>query len=253
MDPTTYTIQEDYKTTITENSYEIIFMGDTNDKKMNLWTAENKQGKKISPPVTQQTADEEAKETNIEAYNKVAPTDAERSQEEEEAALQELNSELLFKPLKALGINTNVSSKAKKPPRTCCVGRRNVRGYKPETYVKIPIKDSKTDVSKDTDDRIGDYILISTNLTYEENKNNVIPTFPTNAELFPTSDHLPVVSVILLPKASEQDSAQPSEQAGGNRRHRRKHKSARQLHTRNRHKHKQTKLKNTKTKRIYKK
>ena len=78
--------------------------------------------------------------------------------------------------------------------------------------------------------------------------NNVIPDFEKNAKTFPTSDHLPVVSVILLPKASDQASAQ-----GGSRRHRRKHKSARQLHTRNRHKHKQTKLKNTKTKRIYKK
>ena len=153
---------------------------------------------------------------------------------------------ILFTPLAKLGITTTVSSKDIQPPNSCCSGRRNLRPITKETigYVGIPQKDWQTDDSMDIDDKYGDYILISTNLKYEENKNNVIPKFPTNAKLFPTSDHLPVVSVIILPQASAQ---------GGSRRHRRKHKSARQLRTRNRHKHKQTKLKNTKTKRIYKK
>jgi len=271
MDPTTYTIQGDYKTTIdatiTENSYEIIFMGDTNDKTMKLWTADTPEQMGLQP-VTSQTQSDEATDTNIEAYNKVAPTDNERKDEEEHAQ-KDINSEELFKPLTGLGIKTSVSSKAKKPPRSCCVGKRNLRGYAPDTYQRITTP--KNDISKDTDNRIGDYILISKNLTYEEKKNNVIPDFEKNAKTFPTSDHLPVVSVILLPQILAQPEQpilpeqpeqpilpeQPEQPIlaaqGGSRRHRRKHKSARQLHTRNRHKHKQTKLKNTKTKRIYKK
>lgn len=246
MDPTTYTIQEDYKTTITVNSYEIIFMGDTNDKKMKLWTADTDAQMELQPVTSQTQSNEETKETtNIEAHIKAAPTDAERNGEEDQARKDiNINSDKFFKPLTDLGITNSVSSKAQKPPRSCCVGKRNLRGYAKDTYQRITTPEN--DFSKDTDDRIGDYILISNNLMYETN--NVIPDFEKNAKTFPTSDHLPVVSVILLPKASDQASAQ-----GGSRRHRRKHKSARQLHTRNRHKHKQTKLKNTKTKRIYKK
>ena len=244
MDPTTYTIQEDYKTTIDANIYEIIFMGDTNDKKMKLWTADTDAQMALQPVTSQTQSNEETKETtNIEAHIKAAPTDAERNGEEDQAR-KDINSDKFFKPLTDLGITTSVSSKAQKPPRSCCVGKRNLRGYAQDTYQRITTP--KNDFSKDTDDRIGDYILISNNLMYDTN--NVIPDFEKNAKTFPTSDHLPVVSVILLPKASDQASAQ-----GGSRRHRRKHKSARQLHTRNRHKHKQTKLKNTKTKRIYKK
>ena len=244
MDPTTYTIQEDYKTTIDANIYEIIFMGDTNDKKMKLWTADTDAQMALQPVTSQTQSYEETNETtNIEAHIKAAPTDAERNGEEDQA-LKDINSDKFFKPLTDLGITTSVSSKSQKPPRSCCVGKRNLRGYAQDTYQRITTP--KNDFSKDTDDRIGDYILISNNLMYDTN--NVIPDFEKNAKIFPTSDHLPVVSVILLPKASDQASAQ-----GGSRRHRRKHKSARQLHTRNRHKHKQTKLKNTKTKRIYKK
>ena len=251
MVPTTYTIQEDYKTTITKNSYEIIFMGDTNDKKMKLWTADTDAQMKLQPVTSQtQSYEETKKTTNIEAYKKAAPTDTERKGEEVQSQ-EDINtkSDKFFKPLTDLGITNSVSSKAQKPPRSCCVGKRNLRGYEQQdqhTYQRITTPEN--DFSKDTDDRIGDYILISTNLTYEPNKNNVIPDFEKNAKIFPTSDHSPVVSVILLPKASDQASAQ-----GGSRRHRRKHKSARQLHTRNRHKHKQTKLKKIKTKRIYKK
>jgi len=150
----------------------------------------------------------------------------------------------LFTPLKELGITTEVSSKGTQPPNSCCSGRRNLRPIKVDTDGYIPTTNLDKDDSMDTDNKYGDYILISENLTYESK--NVIPKFPTNAKLFPTSDHLPVVSVIILEHPDQQLQ-------GGRRRDRRKHKSARQLHTRNRHKHKQTKLKHIKTKRIYKK
>ena len=89
---------------------------------------------------------------------------------------------LNFTPLKQ--INVSVSSCGKKPPNTCCVGSNKLR------------------TSIDEDTMYGDYILISKNLKYEIN--NKIPTFTYDATSFPTSDHLPIVSVIKLPSLQEQ-------------------------------------------------
>ena len=216
-----YDIGTYYLDTTQRTFYEIIFMGDTNDQgRIDLWKEEKEE--------------EEDKLLRLYDYDS--------------------SYTLFFRPLFDLyiGLKNSVSSKGKQPPGSCCSGRVHVRDdnatpkYISDLQKSIPaIK--HLDIVSDMDDKYGDYILISKGLQYEENKNNVIPKFPTNAKLFPTSDHLPVVSVIILPQPQQQP------QAGGNRRQRRKHKSARQLHTRNRHKHKQTKLKNIKTKRIYKK
>ena len=217
-----YDIGTYYLETTQRTFYEIIFMGDTNDQgRIDLWKEEK----------------EEA--------------------EDKQRRLYEYDSSytLFFRPLLDLYIgNNNVSSKGKQPPNSCCSGRVHLRDDNATPNYIIDLQGEKgiaaikhLDIVTDIDDKYGDYILISKGLQYEENKNNVIPDFKHNASEFPTSDHLPVVSVIILPQPQQQP------QAGGNRRQRRKHKSARQLHTRNRHKHKQTKLKNTKTKRIYKK
>ena len=204
-----YDIGTYYLDTTQRTFYEIIFMGDTNDQgRIDLWKEDaNPQTPTIYSP---------------------------------------------FSPLSILDIKTSVSSKEQTPPDSCCSGRVHLRDdnatpkYISDLQGENGIAAIKhLDIVSDMDDKYGDYILISENLNYETN--NVIPKFPTNAKLFPTSDHLPVVSVIILPQPQQQS------QEGGSRRHRRKHKSARQLRTRNRHKHKQTKLKNTKTKRIYKK
>jgi len=120
----------DYIDTISQNKYDIIFMGDTNfHNKNNIW-----------------------------------------------------DKTLNFTPLKQ--INVSVSSCGKQPPNTCCVGSNKLR----------------TRINKDT--MYGDYILISKNLKYEIN--NIIPLFNYDATSFPTSDHLPIVSVIKLPSLQEQ-------------------------------------------------
>jgi hypothetical protein len=129
----------DYSSIISQNEYNIIFMGDTNfHNAHNIW--------KMSKQ---------------------------------------------FQPLINMGINVSVSNKTnpeKPPPNTCCVGSRNLRSHVKE------------------DSRYGDYILISEKLSYIVN--NVIPSFNPDAKTFPTSDHLPIVSVIKLPSFQRQEQEQ---------------------------------------------
>lgn len=84
-----------------------------------------------------------------------------------------------FKPFEYTKINEikNIIVKSKKPPNTCCVGKKSLR------------PDSK-------DKLYGDYILISDNLKFK--KENFIPKKYNlfNAYKFPTSDHLPIKAII---------------------------------------------------------
>ena len=124
-----------YSTIIASNTYDIIFMGDTNFPHVNIW-----------------------------------------------------DKSLDFKPLRFMGIDVSVSAENTQPPNTCCSTSRQKIG---------------------DDTQIGDYILISDKLKYEIT--NVIPkTFNPNSRIFPTSDHLPVVSVIRLAKSSHSSSSKHS-------------------------------------------
>ena len=129
----------DYSFTIASNTYEIIFMGDTNFPNVNIW-----------------------------------------------------QKSLEFKPLRYMGINIGVSADNTQPPNTLHPGgdvspSRNIGDYS----------------------QIGDYVLISDKLKYDIN--NAIPSnFNPRITTFPTSDHLPVVSVIRLPKSSHSSSSKHS-------------------------------------------
>jgi hypothetical protein len=73
--------------------------------------------------------------------------------------------------------NIVVNTKSAQPPNTCCVGRDSIRQRKGE------------------DNLYGDYIMISNELEYI--KPNYIPEdFEQNANIFITSDHLPVMAII---------------------------------------------------------
>ena len=125
----------DYSSIISSNTYDIIFMGDTNFSSVNIW-----------------------------------------------------HKSLKFTPLRHMNINVDVSSNNIPPPQTCC------------SDLRIKIGD---------DTQIGDYILISDKLKYEIT--NVIPrSFNPDSRIFPTSDHLPVVSVIRLPSSTGPSVSHPS-------------------------------------------
>ena len=86
-----------------------------------------------------------------------------------------------FIPLSKLFPDLLVDSQGQKPAKSCCIptsGNKQLRD-------KIG-----------SDSSVGDYVLISDNLQYV--KNNVIPTtnINHNANEFPASDHLPVLSII---------------------------------------------------------
>jgi len=74
-----------------------------------------------------------------------------------------------------------VSSQGKKPENSCCIPTSGTKKLREK-------------VGSDTS--VGDYVLISDNLQYV--KNNVIPTtnINHNANQYPASDHLPVLSII---------------------------------------------------------
>ena len=77
-----------------------------------------------------------------------------------------------------LSINTQRVESVIEPPKTCCVGRSDIR------------------VKPNSDHRVGDYILIDTN-KMDFIQNNRIPLDPNfYTEAFITSDHLPVYSEI---------------------------------------------------------
>jgi hypothetical protein len=84
-----------------------------------------------------------------------------------------------------------VSTNGIEPPKTCCVGH-SLRKTKGE------------------DKRYGDYILID-NSKMDYIINNQIPKFPEfyNATTFPTSDHLPVYSEIIIKLLAQPMPAQP--------------------------------------------
>lgn len=128
-----------YSTTIASNTYDIIFMGDTNFPNVDIW-----------------------------------------------------DKSLDFKPLRFMGIDVSVSSNDKRPPNTLHPG-------------------GDVSPSNNIDDysQIGDYVLISDKLKYDIN--NAIPSnFYPIITTFPTSDHLPVVSVIRLAKSSHSSSSKHS-------------------------------------------
>ena len=129
-----------YSTTIASNTYDIIFMGDTNFPNVNIW-----------------------------------------------------HKSLDFKPLRFMGIDVSVSAENTQPPNTLHPGgdvspSRNIVDYS----------------------QIGDYVLISNELKYDINNNAIPSNFNPRIRIFPTSDHLPVVSVIRLAKSSHSSSSKNS-------------------------------------------
>ena len=83
-----------------------------------------------------------------------------------------------FENLKSLEVKSN------RPPFTCCAPMRN--------YPPIPIRRAISD-----DTLIGDYILVSQNLSVVHD-NRVLLGVEYDAQIFPTSDHLPI-EIVLKP------------------------------------------------------
>lgn len=75
--------------------------------------------------------------------------------------------------LKDIEIKTN-----KEPPKSCCVGRNSLRN------------------TTNIDDLYGDYVLIDTKKLNYINENQILSNFEINADKYPTSDHLPVITTI---------------------------------------------------------
>ena len=81
-----------------------------------------------------------------------------------------------------------VSNKGVKLPKTCCNSIASIN----QKYIE----------GNNIYDKNGDYILISDELNYVVNKANIIPPFLSSKKDFnsyPTSDHLPVYSEIIIP------------------------------------------------------
>jgi len=78
------------------------------------------------------------------------------------------------------------------PPKTCCA--------------PINLKEKQVPIRRDimADTMLGDYVIFSENLSVLVN-NRVLETFNINAEVFPTSDHLPV-EIVLSPVVPKFDS-----------------------------------------------
>lgn len=73
-----------------------------------------------------------------------------------------------------------VSSKGKKPPLSCCIGRKSLKQCSLPNYLLF-----------------GDYILVSSDFRIIHN-NHTHPDFNFDCQKYPTSDHLPISSTIVL-------------------------------------------------------
>jgi endonuclease/exonuclease/phosphatase family metal-dependent hydrolase len=81
---------------------------------------------------------------------------------------------------RGLVVNTKtVTNQGSTPPISCCTGKTT--GIRSSTF--------------NTDDKYGDYILISDDFRFITNS-QIVPGFNIDASEFPTSDHLPVEAVI---------------------------------------------------------
>jgi len=76
--------------------------------------------------------------------------------------------------------NEIILSCATKPPKTCCTG-----------YISIRT------LYNNSDNLIGDYILIDREKMRFVEKNRVVPHFKWDGDVFPTSDHLPVECAVV--------------------------------------------------------
>ena len=83
-----------------------------------------------------------------------------------------------------LEINSTVVSTGIKPPNTCCTPNSRTDKLRDETY--------------NIDDKLGDYILTSDDISVIKNNSLVILEQYYNSYNFPTSDHLPVEALVSL-------------------------------------------------------
>lgn len=96
------------------------------------------------------------------------------------------------------------------PPKTCCAPiNLPIYNEKKEKIIKYnKVKPIRTSISDDT--MFGDYILFSQNLSVSIN-NRILEGFNYRADLFPTSDHLPVEIVLNSTDIKHDNEVKPME------------------------------------------